>query len=231
VAARILQAFTTTLTGENLTISGTFASPCTPKSTIWVVPWIAESTNNAHATSCSDTINTYTNKNYLLQAPGGISIETWIAQNQATATHATVTVTWPSPGPNFNSFVVYEVGGVSIVSFDGSTLVNQNAPGTGANAVTNGPPGNTKGGIMVAVALSKNGDTGMVPGTGFSASIGWGNFGGGNVGASEFRLVGPGAGDATFTAGASFGSGVYSQALVVLDSALSGSVIFDSMNF
>jgi hypothetical protein len=230
MAARILQTFTTTLTGENLTISGTFGSACTPGSSIWVVPWIAESTNNAHATSCADTVNTYTNKNYALVNAGGISIETWLTQNQASSSRLTVTVTWPAPGPNFNSFLVAEVGGIAAASFDGSTLVNQNAPGAGANAITNGPPGNTKSGIMLAVALSKNGDTGMTPGTGFSASIGWGNFGGGNVGASEFRLVGPGAGNATFTAGAAVG-GIYSQALVVLDAALSGSVIFDDMDF
>lgn len=99
--------------------------------------------------------------------------------------------------------------------------------------MTNGPasPDNAKAGIMIAVVVAKNGDTAVTAGTGFTAGATWGEFGGGPNGFSEFQQVAPHAGAATFTAGPGEGTGIYSQALVILDSIPSGAgVIFDTAN-
>lgn len=232
--AVILQSTTVTVLGEppGATISLTFSDPCTPGSTIEVYPWVANSTNDAPATSCVDGVDTFTNLNFTQSGgSGGITIETWIKQNQTSLSAETITVTWPAPGPNFTSIIAFEVGGVPAVSLDGDAIVNQNNPGTATDAVTNGPASNAKAGLMIAVVVAKNGDTSVTAGTGFTAGATWGEFGGGANGFSEFQQVAPSAGAATFTAGPGQGTGIYSQALVILDSIPSGAgVIFDTAN-
>ena len=175
--------------------------------------------NNAGTTlsSASDGTNAFT---LLQENVGGLSL---FARVNVAAGSYTVTA---SPGANNPSSCLLEISGVSASPLEGSALVNQGAPGTGANAITAGPPAGVfalPGALEIGITNdnSYGGDGPASAGTGYTL---FGSVPGNQpqpfFSIESLLLSSGGSAAVTFTAG---GLGVegYTTALVILDPATS----------
>jgi hypothetical protein len=211
--------FAISATGQaTATLSGVLSGSC--------LVFIVYDGSSAHTTSATDNhSNTYTRVDNNTTFGGFYTIDVFVAQN---VTGGSVTVT----GGQTVSFpwgCLFEVSGVTSTALDGHTINFQGAPGSGANAITVGPPSpnnaSTPALVVGVTAAVDNGGTAdglETAGTGYTMVSGtplnpWG--GTGNAIAIETVLLNSGTSSAvTFKAGGS-GVGTYGSAVLIFDQA------------
>lgn len=188
--------------------------------------------------TCADTVNGSYGPaaNVTTDVADGQLLESFTFANSAAAASLPVTITYGVPTGGQGIFAA-EIDDVTLAPLDGHVGVFQTAPGTGANAITAGPPSpnnarSPAGLVSLCMQPSDLGSVTPVAGTGFtSVGTGWG-FGAAALAVVQFRRVTAPSPASTFTAATGAGAGNYLVVTTLFDEKVSvGNVIFADQNF
>lgn len=172
----------------NLTLLG--VSPASA-----IIVWFTCDNSNSPVASCSDG-TAYTALPAILDSTNNQMSQCFYLQNASSGTHP-ITVSLNALA-SFRAVEAIEVSGVAASAFDVATGQFENAPGTGADALNSGSVSATAAGIAIGwgFATAQAG----IPATG----TGWSSYSTDGVIFTriEYKTIGAGSVDATFTAAA-----------------------------